>query len=49
MLAITSNKNTLLANLLVTLQIQTRIKTIEEQFSPIPEDQLIYLKLVKPS
>ena len=49
MLAITSNKNTLLASLLATLQIQTHIKTIEEQFSPIREDQLIYLKPVKPS
>ena len=50
MLAITSSKNIRLANLLATLQIQTRInKTIGEQSSPIREDQQIYPKLVKPS
>ena len=50
MLAITSNKDILLANLLVTHQIQTRInETIGEQFSLIREDQQICLKLVKPS
>ena len=48
MLAITSNKNILLANLLVTLQIQTHMhKVIEEQFLPTHVDQKI--KLVKPS
>ena len=50
MLAITSSKSILLANLSATLQIQTRInKTIGEQFSLIRVDQQIFLKLVKPS
>lgn len=50
MLAITSNKNILLANLLVMLQTQTRInKTTGDKFSPIRESRKIYIKLLRVS